>query len=72
MSQSRQKDAWNHTADLLAMLANINRDPKTSRARQRADFHPLPDAKQRRAKAPPIKGDITMLKSVFVDRRTGG
>lgn len=71
MAHGRQRDQWNHTATLLAMLANINRDPKKSRAARPMDFHPMPDGK-RRVKPAPIKGDITMLKAVFVDRRTGG
>lgn len=64
MTQGRQRDEWNHTATLLAMIANINRDPKKGRAARPTDFHPMPDGKR---KAPaPIKGNITMLKSVFV------
>jgi hypothetical protein len=67
MAQARQQEAWNHTAALLAMLANVNRDPKKGRALRPADFHPIP------ARRPPepatLKGDIGMLKKVFVDRQ---
>ena len=65
MAESRQQDAWNHTAVLLAMLANVNRDPKKSRAYKPADFHPIQVTK--RPAGPPLKGDIGMLKTVFVD-----
>ena len=67
MTQSRQEDNWNHTAALLSMLANANRDPKKGRAFKPADFHPALPKRTQRTKSPPapLKGDITMLK-VFV------
>ncbi len=68
MAHARQRDAWNHTATLLAMLANVNRDPKKGRAFKPADFHPIP-ASERPAPGPPLKGDIGMLK-VFVKGAT--
>jgi hypothetical protein len=68
MAQSRQTENWNHTAALLAMLANVHRDPKKGRALKPSDFHPVPKPKTK-AEQPPIKGDIRMLKTLFVDRR---
>jgi hypothetical protein len=65
MSQSRTQEQWNHTAALLAMLANVNRDPKKGRAFRPLDFHPS----QTRSAQKPLKADITLLKSVFVDSR---
>ena len=64
MAQARQQDNWNHTAALLAMLANVNRDPKKGRAFKPADFHPIPTAHavKRTKSSPPLKGDIQMLK----------
>jgi hypothetical protein len=70
MAQARQVENWNHTAALLAMLANVHRDPKKGRALKPADFHPLPKSKSHAdASVPPLKGDIRMLKTLFVDRR---
>lgn len=66
MTHARQQDAWNHTASVLAMLANVNRDPKKGRAFKPTDFHPMPETK-RRTEPPPLKGEIGMLKTVFVD-----
>jgi len=66
MAQSRQEDNWNHTAALLTMLANVNRDPKKGRAFKPADFHPALPARRKRAELSPpapLKGDITMLKA---------
>ncbi|MCL2647560.1 MAG: hypothetical protein FWD61_11235 [Phycisphaerales bacterium] len=65
MTQSRQEDNWNHTAALLTMLANVNRDPKKGRAFKPADFHPaFPTRRKHTESKPPapLKGDITMLK----------
>jgi hypothetical protein len=62
MSQARSQEQWNHTAALLAMLANVNRDPKKGRAFRPADFHPL----QARAPQKPLKANLTLLKAVFV------
>lgn len=67
MAEGRQSDQWNHTASVLALLANAHRDPKKSRPFRPEEFHPIAAAK--RAARPPIKGDIRMLKQVFVDQK---
>ena len=70
MAQARQEDNWNHTAALMALLANVNRDPKRGRAFKPADFHTVLPAQRGRVGPPaPLKGDIGMLKTVFVDQR---
>jgi hypothetical protein len=40
MADSRGKDNWNHTSSVLAMLFNINRDPKKQRAISPDVFNP--------------------------------
>jgi len=66
MAQARQEDNWNHTAALMALLANVNRDPKRGRAFKPADFHPaLPQRSARPGSPAPLKGEIGMLK-IFV------
>jgi hypothetical protein len=40
MADSRGRDNWNHTSSLLAMLFNINRDPKKQRAISPEVFNP--------------------------------
>jgi len=47
MEEARRREAWNHTARILAMLANTHRDPKT-RLLSPADFHPMEDRRGRR------------------------
>jgi len=64
MTDARVQDNWSHTSALLALIANVNRDPKKTRAMKPADFNPYsktapPDA------AKPM-ADIRMLKDVFV------
>lgn len=40
MADGRQKSDWSHTSSVLCILANINRDPKKSRAYKPQDFNP--------------------------------
>ncbi len=41
MREARDKSEWNRTASLLALLANIHRDPKRrAQPFAPADFHP--------------------------------
>jgi hypothetical protein len=66
MAEARSRERWAHTSSLLALLANAHRDPKRTRAFVPADFNP--HAK----KAEPVRErvNISVLKAVFVDRRT--
>ena len=70
MAQARQHADWNRTAALMALIANVNRDPKRGRAMKPADFHPMLEI--RREKARPLRGNIRMLKAVFVDQQPLG
>jgi hypothetical protein len=67
MIDGRIEQEWNHTAALLAMLVNVNRDPKKGRAMKPADFHPA--AIKAAARSQPLKVDLSLLKTVFVDSR---
>lgn len=67
MSAARQSEAWHHTAAILAMLANVNRNPDTTPPFKPADFHP--DTQKAAAEAPPATCGIEALKAVFVDRK---
>jgi hypothetical protein len=40
MAEARSKQAWAHTSSLLALLANVNRDPKKCPAFKPSDFDP--------------------------------
>lgn len=65
MAEARQREQWNHTAALLALLANCHRDPRRSRAFTLNDFHPLAEPAP-----PPPRADIRVLKAVFIDHRS--
>ena len=68
MVDGRQRDNWSHTAQMMALEANINRDPKRSRAFNASDFYPFRiDQHEKRIK---VK-DLGILKRVFVDRKEG-
>ena len=64
MAEARQREAWNHTAALLALLANCHRDPRRSSAFTVTDFHPLAEPAE-----PPPRADITVLRDVFIHHR---
>ena len=69
MADAASRDRWQHTASLMALVANCHRDTKKSRAFRPKDFHPF--EKQRRPRdgnRKPTVG-IEVLKQVFVDRR---
>lgn len=64
MSESKQRDKWNHTAQLLAMTANCNRDrKKKSSPFTSDDFNPYSDQNRK----PEKKADISVLKQ-FVSK----
>lgn len=59
MDRARSESLWNHTAVLQALIANVNRDPKSAPF-EPSDFHPF--ARERDRMANVIPGDITCLK----------
>lgn len=61
MAEGAQRERWNHTAQIVCLLANVHRDPKKSSAYEPKDFHPF-HAK----KSEPLKGDWSMLRAAFV------
>lgn len=65
MAEAAQHERWNHTSALLALISNVNRDPRKGRAARPADFHPLAKPAVEPA---PLKADLSVLKQVFVDR----
>jgi hypothetical protein len=56
----------------MALIANVNRDPKKGRPAKPDDFHPLrkhTHSTESSERQPPL-ADISILKAVFVDRRS--
>ena len=62
MARGRASRLWDHTASLLAMTANVHRDPKRSRTHRPVDFHPF--EKRRRGGMSPAA--LRKLKPLFV------
>jgi hypothetical protein len=66
MVDGRRRETWNHTAHLLAMLANCHRDEK----RRKNPFLPgefNPTIKRPKVKLPTMP--VSVLKPLFVDQR---
>ena len=61
MLDGRQRHDWSIVSAVMALMANINRDPKRSRRLNPSDFDPF--AKRQR----PIKVGVSVLKDVFID-----
>ena len=69
MVQGRKRLAWDCTSHVLAMLYNANKkaDAPTKHPR---DFNPLPqDVISKKPRRRVMAKDLSILKSVFVNRR---
>ena len=62
MSEARSRDAWRHTAAVMALLANANRDPRRQRAFKPDDFNPH----EQKPKTVLRGKGLRLLKDVFV------
>jgi hypothetical protein len=68
MGEARSRQAWAHTSSVLALLANVHRDSKKTRAYKPADFNPH----IRKTPVTIQKVGISVLKQVFVSNRSEG
>jgi len=66
MAEAKQRAAWNHTAQLAAIWANIHRGPKTP-AFDLYDFHPYMEKPNRHGRGgiPIDAANINLLKAAF-------
>jgi len=55
MAEGRDRQLWAHTSSRMALLANVNRDPKKCRVLRAADFNPYAEPSDRRRI--PIRAD---------------
>ena len=67
MAQGKGKDAWSRTSALMALIANVNRDPKRNRAFKPSDFDPYADKKQGRIVVD--KENISILRNYFLGEK---
>jgi len=72
MAEGRCREDWAHTSTVMALLANINRDPrKKSTPFKPADFDPYVHLDRKAAGQAfddRLPGSIDTLVTVFVDR----
>jgi len=61
MLDGKQRHDWSIASAVMALVANINRDPKRSRRLNPSDFDPF--VKRNR----PIPVGVSVLKDVFID-----
>ena len=66
MAEARGRDNWAHTSAILALVANVNRDPKKNRPFKPADFDPYA-GKDRRDEAIEVT-DMAVLKDAFCQK----
>jgi len=65
MVNARCRDSWDHTASLLSLIYNVNRDPGRQRAISPAELNPY--APKRKEEKIMLKGkNIKILKDIFV------
>ena len=63
MAEGRGREGWAHTSAILALIANVNRDPKKTRPFKPSDFDPY-SAKDRREDAIEVS-DMAVLRDAF-------
>jgi hypothetical protein len=61
MLDGKQRHDWSIASAVMAVMANIHRDPKRSRRLNPSDFDPFAQRKR------PIKVGVSVLKDVFID-----
>jgi hypothetical protein len=68
MVEEEQNRRWDHTASILAMIAEVHRDKKrTPKAYTPSRFHP---GRRKSKKETPVETvDLKVLKTIFVDRK---
>ncbi len=66
MLEAKQRSDWMHTANIMTLLVNLNRDPKKGRAAKFEDFYPFTS---RREDSDVPKVGIDILRQVFVEGR---
>lgn len=61
MTEARGKYEWQHTSALMALIVNLLRNPKKSKAVKPSDFNPyLAESK------PKVMAPLSILKEVWV------
>ena len=67
MSDGLLENQWSHTASVLAMIANVNRDPKKHKPIRPDDLNPTVQKEVPVAEMP--QSDLTELREFFTGRK---
>ena len=67
MDEARSRERWSRTAAVMALIAEVNRDPKKGRPFCPADFDPFAATADRREDAIEIV-ELADLKEAFVSQ----
>jgi hypothetical protein len=67
MAEARGRDNWAHTSAILALVANVNRDPKKTRPYKPSDFDPY-SIREKRDEVIEVR-DLAVLKDAFTKER---
>lgn len=65
MSEGRDRQLWGHTSCVLAMVANVHRDPKKGRAMRPADFNPYVEGRGGGRGIPVTPDNMEVLKRLM-------
>jgi mitochondrial fission protein ELM1 len=66
MTEGHHRDTWQHTASLMALVANVNRDPKKTRPFKPSDFNPYVKKTSRPDVIVVTKENVSLLKQAFL------
>ncbi len=69
MADSRRRDAWHHTSSVLAMIANVNSDPKKTRPFTPDDFSPFGKSRRGKTGIPVTVDNIEVLKALVPNQQ---
>jgi len=67
MSDGLLENQWSHTASILALIANVNRDPKKHKALKPDDLNPTVQKEEDAVEMP--QSDLTELREFFTGRK---
>ena len=66
MAEGRGRLEWRQTSHLMALIANIMRDPKKSKGAKPADFNPYLQKQK-----PTVKAPVSILRDLWCKRKDG-
>jgi len=69
MAEGHAKDRWQHTSNIMALIANTNRDPKKTRPFKPSDFNPTISKTSAPETIVVTKENISLLKHAFIGDR---